>query len=68
MLLAFQKTILRTSCIMSTGARHGGDFIIQKYNPPIGQFNPFVRLRGIIFDISKDHYKDFLPHVNTSQT
>ena len=59
---------MRTSCIMSTSARRSGDFIIQKYNPSFEKFNPFVCLRGIIFDILKDYNEDFLYYVNTSQT
>ena len=31
----FQKTIVWTSCLMSTQARHDGDSIVQKRNPPI---------------------------------
>ena len=45
---------------MSTQARRCGVFIIKKYNPHIDKFNHVVRLRGIIFDISKDRCLDFL--------
>ena len=31
----FQKTIVKISCLMSTQARHDGDFIVPKRNPPI---------------------------------
>ena len=57
--MTFQKTIIRTFFLMSTQARHEGDFTIQKYNPHIDKFNPVVRLQGIILDISNDYCKTY---------
>ena len=41
-------------------------FLNSKDNPPIQNCNPIVRLKWIIFDISKDHNNciDFLHYVN----
>ena len=53
---------------MLTPVRCYGDVIVQKFFRPIHPFNPIVRLRGIIFNILKDHYEDFLHSTNKGQT
>ena len=53
-----QKTIVRTSFIMSTLARNREGYIVQAIIMPIHKFNPIVRLRGIIFVNTKYHYVD----------